>query len=147
MNRALRLLPTLLVVLVAGCASREAGPPPGAGFAALDADADGLIEQPEFVEAFSRFDLDGDGTIDAQENAAIVYEADGNRDGRVTPEEFRTIDLARLEADADLDGRISRAELERFEAANRRAFSIEQPVTGETYARQRPEVRWVRFRF
>lgn len=142
------IINALLVLLLAGCASHEAeGPPPGAGFDTLDANADGVLEQPEFVAAFSRFDADGDGAIEPEENPAIVYEADGNRDGRVTIEEFQRIDLARLEADADLDGRISRAELERFETLNRQNLTPARPRTGESYARQRPEVRWVRFRF
>ncbi len=142
------LLPSVLILSLVGCAREELGPPPGAGFDSLDVDSDGAIEQVEFTETFDRFDTNGDGFIVAEENAAIVYEADGDRDGRVTVEEFRTIDLARLEADANLDGRISRAELERFEWASRRDLAAESARGDQpTYARQQPEVRWVRFRF
>jgi len=133
-----------LVVACAGPPAEETEPAPE--FEALDANDDDVLEQEEFARAFDRFDLDGDGGIDATESAAIVYEADADRDGVVTPEEFRSIDLARLAADANLDGRLSRQELERYTRQRREQLG---PASAQRGVRSElgPENRWLQFRF
>ena len=133
-------------MLAACVGARSPGADVARAFETIDRNSDDVIEQPEFVAAFDRFDLDGDGVIVADENAAIVYEVDGDRDGAVTLAEFRTIDLARLEADADLDGRISRAELERFMREHDRDMR-QRPRTARGVGELTPEARWLQFRF
>ncbi len=133
-----------LVVACAGPPAEDTATP--REFEALDANDDDVLEQEEFARAFDRFDLDGDGGIDATESAAIVYEADEDRDGVVTPEEFRSIDLSRLAADANLDGRLSRQELERYTRQQREQLgpaSAQRGVRTELGA----ENRWLQFRF
>ncbi|MFP4126508.1 MAG: EF-hand domain-containing protein [Alphaproteobacteria bacterium] len=133
-----------LVAACAGPSAEETASTPV--FDALDANGDDVLDQEEFARAFDRFDLDGDGTIDATESAAIVYEADEDRDGVVTPEEFRSIDLARLAADANLDGRLSRQELERYTRERREQLG---PASAERGVRSElgPANRWLQFRF
>lgn len=134
-----------LVVACAGPAP-EADTESASEFEALDANGDDVVEQEEFAGAFERFDLDDDGGIDATESAAIVYEADADRDGVVTPEEFRSIDLARLAADTNLDGRLSRQELERYTRQRREQLG---PASAQRGVRSElgPENRWLQFRF
>ena len=136
-----------LAALVAACAGQTREDVESAReFEELDADGDDVLEQEEFARAFDRFDLDDDGGIDATESAAIVYEADEDRDGVVTPEEFRSIDLARLAADANLDGRLSRQELERYTRQRREQLGPASAQRG-TRSELGPENRWLQFRF
>jgi len=135
-----------VVILLTACATEAPDPEVAASFSAIDSNEDDMIEAEEFQEAFDRFDLDDDGEIEASENAALVYEADGNRDGVVTPEEFQTIDLARLEVDANVDGRISRRELERYTRQTRSSLGPQSATRGAP-SELGPENRWINFRF
>lgn len=130
-----RRLACLAALPLAGCAAPapDTAAPPPPSFAALDRDADGVVDRAEWdrygARVFARLDGDGDGILSAEEMArahaaldldgdgfisedeAIVGGLDRDGDGRISAEEWDAI-RAIVGLDTDGDGGVSLREVE-----------------------------------
>lgn len=76
-----------------------------AAFASIDKDRNGQISPAEFTAA------NGGGKLPAVDPTGVMSRLDGNRDGKVTLVEYRTLTLANFDRlDTDKDGILSPAE-------------------------------------
>lgn len=104
--RALSLLSAAALVL-AGCSSKtpprvEIGPPPSAGFAHVDGNADDHVDRAEWDShgdtVFVKVDTDGSGALSEAELRESHAAFDANQDGVLSPSE---LDLPALDTDGD----------------------------------------------
>ena len=79
-------------------------------FDGIDKDGDGEGSPEELGQAFETFDYNQDGVIDGDEAPLIIILGDDDGDGRVSPDEYNSIDWTRDSIDANRDGRVSREE-------------------------------------
>ena len=79
-------------------------------FDGIDKDGDGEGSPEELGQAFETFDYNRDGAIDGDEAPLIIILGDADGDGRVSRDEFDSIDWKRNSIDANGDGGISREE-------------------------------------
>lgn len=86
-------------------------------FDGIDKDGDGRASPEELDEAFETFDYNQDGVIDGHEAPLIIILGDTDEDGRVSREEFESIDWTRDSVDTDGDGSLSREEFHRAQGS------------------------------
>jgi Ca2+-binding EF-hand superfamily protein len=79
-------------------------------FDGIDKDGDGEGSPEELGQAFETFDYNKDGVIDGNEAPLIIILGDDDGDGRVSRDEFDSLDWTRESIDANRDGRVSREE-------------------------------------
>jgi len=79
-------------------------------FDGIDKDGDGEGSPEELGQAFETFDYNKDGVIDGDESPLIIILGDDDGDGRVSRDEFDSLDWTRDSIDANRDGRVSREE-------------------------------------
>ena len=79
-------------------------------FDGIDKDGDGEGSPEELGQAFETFDYNQDGVIDGDEAPLIIILGDDDGDGRVSRDEFDSLDWTRDSIDANRDGRVSREE-------------------------------------
>jgi Ca2+-binding EF-hand superfamily protein len=88
-------------------------------FDGIDKDGDGEGSPEELGQAFETFDYNKDGVIDGDEAPLIIILGDDDGDGRVSRDEFDSLDWTRDSIDANKDGRVSREE---FKNARREVY-------------------------
>ena len=79
-------------------------------FDGIDKDGDGEGSPEELGQAFETFDYNKDGVIDGDESPLVIILGDDDGDGRVSRDEFDSLDWTRDSIDANRDGRVSREE-------------------------------------
>lgn len=82
-------------------------------FDGVDKDGDGKASPEELDQAFESFDYNKDGVIHGHEAPLITILGDDDGDGRVSRDEFKSIDWKRGSIDTDGDGSVSREEFRR----------------------------------
>jgi Ca2+-binding EF-hand superfamily protein len=88
-------------------------------FDGIDKDGDGEGSPEELGQAFETFDYNKDGVIDGDEAPLVIILGDDDGDGRVSRDEFDSLDWTRDSIDANRDGRVSREE---FKNARREVY-------------------------
>lgn len=86
-------------------------------FKGIDGDGDGQASPEELAQAFETFDYNRDGVIDGHEAPLVIILGDSDGDGRVSREEFQSIDWTRGSIDTDGDGSLSREEFGRAQGS------------------------------